>query len=65
MAGVLLDCIPKCLPQGGKQVVFKQHDIDHHGEMNCGKGYSKYSTNGMAGRVLATFTLIVTMNSRS
>ena len=53
--------------QDGKQLqavrVFKQHSIKEKGAMNCSKDYSKYSANGMAARVLAAFTLIVTMNS--
>ena len=49
--------------QGGKQVVFNVHNIETKGEMNCSNDYAKYSTNKMAKKVLATFTLIVTMNS--
>ena len=49
--------------QDGNQVVFNVHNIEEEGEMDCKEDYAKCSTNEMSEIVLATFTLIVTMNS--
>ena len=51
--------------QNGKQVVFSRVNIEKKGEMDCRKDYAKYPASKYSTWkcVLATFTLVVTMNS--
>ena len=51
--------------QDVKQVVFNQINIEEKGEMNCKQDYAKYQTpkKSTSKYALATFTLLVTMNS--
>ena len=42
--------------------MFKQHIITQHGATNEATDCSKYSANETGKKVLATFTLLVTMN---